>query len=111
MDLRARPNVRGVCVCLFQSLDSVGAAEEARSKRHSASELGSISYSDVRREGWLHYKQILTEKGKVGGGTCREEGEEKGKVGGGTCRGEEGRNVEEQEESNHLDQFPSSVPL
>ncbi|XP_046895014.1 rho GTPase-activating protein 23-like isoform X3 [Hypomesus transpacificus] len=61
------------------SLDSLGAAEEARSKRHSTSELGSISYSDVRREGWLHYKQILTEKGKVGGGTCREEGEEKGK--------------------------------
>ncbi|XP_051742636.1 rho GTPase-activating protein 23 isoform X5 [Ctenopharyngodon idella] len=46
------------------SLDSLGAAEEARSKRHSTSELGSISYSDVRREGWLHFKQIHTEKGK-----------------------------------------------
>eukprot|EP00063_Salmo_salar_P073080 XP_014047915.1 PREDICTED: rho GTPase-activating protein 23-like isoform X3 [Salmo salar] len=51
------------------SLDSLGAAEEARSKRHSTSELGSISYSDIWREGWLHYKQILTEKGKkVGSG-------------------------------------------
>uniref|UniRef100_A0A6Q2XU91 Rho GTPase activating protein 23b n=1 Tax=Esox lucius TaxID=8010 RepID=A0A6Q2XU91_ESOLU len=51
------------------SLESIGAAEEARSKRHSTSDLGSISYSDVWREGWLHYKQILTEKGKkVGSG-------------------------------------------
>ncbi|KAM6957579.1 rho GTPase-activating protein 23 isoform 2-T2 [Aplochiton taeniatus] len=51
------------------SLDNIGGAEEMRSKRHSTSELGSISYSDVRREGWLHYKQILTEKGKkVGSG-------------------------------------------
>ncbi|XP_035260364.1 rho GTPase-activating protein 23-like isoform X2 [Anguilla anguilla] len=51
------------------SLDSLGSAEEARSKRHSTSELGNISFSDVRKEGWLHYKQILTEKGKkVGGG-------------------------------------------
>ncbi|KAJ8245943.1 hypothetical protein GJAV_G00261960 [Gymnothorax javanicus] len=51
------------------SLDSLGSAEEARSKRHSTSELGNMSFSDVRKEGWLHYKQILTEKGKkVGGG-------------------------------------------
>uniref|UniRef100_A0A8C5H7A5 Rho GTPase-activating protein 23-like n=1 Tax=Gouania willdenowi TaxID=441366 RepID=A0A8C5H7A5_GOUWI len=51
------------------SLDNLGSAEEVRSKRHSTSELGNISYSDVRREGWLHYKQILTEKGKkVGSG-------------------------------------------
>ncbi|KAJ3600313.1 hypothetical protein NHX12_031298, partial [Muraenolepis orangiensis] len=51
------------------SLDNLGTAEEVRSKRHSTSELGTITYSDVRREGWLHYKQILTEKGKkVGGG-------------------------------------------
>ncbi|XP_061086425.1 rho GTPase-activating protein 23-like [Conger conger] len=51
------------------SLDSLGSAEEARSKRHSTSELGNLSFSDVRKEGWLHYKQILTEKGKkVGGG-------------------------------------------
>ncbi|XP_051569899.1 rho GTPase-activating protein 23-like isoform X2 [Myxocyprinus asiaticus] len=46
------------------SLDSLGAAEEARTKRHSTSELGSISYSDVKREGWLHFKQIHTVKGK-----------------------------------------------
>ncbi|KAI1887247.1 hypothetical protein AGOR_G00187910 [Albula goreensis] len=51
------------------SLDSLGAAEEARSKRHSTSELGNITFSDVRKEGWLHYKQIHTEKGKkVGSG-------------------------------------------
>ncbi|XP_061604564.1 rho GTPase-activating protein 23-like isoform X3 [Phyllopteryx taeniolatus] len=51
------------------SLDNMGTAEEVRSKRHSTSELGNITYSDVRREGWLHFKQILTEKGKkVGSG-------------------------------------------
>ncbi|XP_070707655.1 rho GTPase-activating protein 23-like isoform X2 [Pempheris klunzingeri] len=51
------------------SLENLRAQEEARSKRHSTSELGTITFSDVRKEGWLHYKQILTEKGKkVGGG-------------------------------------------
>lgn len=50
---------------VLQSLDNLRSAEEVRSKRHSTSELGNIAYSDVRREGWLHYKQILTEKGKV----------------------------------------------
>ncbi|XP_053720406.1 rho GTPase-activating protein 23-like isoform X2 [Synchiropus splendidus] len=51
------------------SLENLRAQEEARSKRHSTSELGSITITDVRREGWLHYKQILTEKGKkIGGG-------------------------------------------
>lgn len=50
---------------VLQSLDNLRSAEEVRSKRHSTSELGNISYSDVRREGWLHFKQILTEKGKV----------------------------------------------
>ena len=50
---------------VFQSLESLQAQEEARSKRHSTSELGTITFSDVRKEGWLHYKQILTEKGKV----------------------------------------------
>ncbi|XP_059180452.1 rho GTPase-activating protein 23-like isoform X2 [Centropristis striata] len=51
------------------SLESLRAQEEAQSKRHSTSELGTITFSDVRKEGWLHYKQILTEKGKkVGGG-------------------------------------------
>ncbi|XP_028841347.1 rho GTPase-activating protein 23 isoform X4 [Denticeps clupeoides] len=53
------------------SLDSLASAEEARSKRHSTSELGSINYSDVRREGWLHYKQIHTEKGKKVGSAMR----------------------------------------
>ncbi|XP_044033517.1 rho GTPase-activating protein 23-like isoform X3 [Siniperca chuatsi] len=52
-----------------ESLESLRAQEEARSKRHSTSELGTITFSDVCKEGWLHYKQILTEKGKkVGGG-------------------------------------------
>ncbi|KAL4659277.1 rho GTPase-activating protein 23 isoform X1 [Arapaima gigas] len=51
------------------SLESLGPAEDVRSKRHSTSELGSITFSDVRKEGWLHYKQILTETGKkVGSG-------------------------------------------
>ncbi|KAM4717659.1 rho GTPase-activating protein 23 isoform 3-T3 [Anableps anableps] len=51
------------------SLDILGTAEEVRSKRHSTSELGNISYSNIRREGWLQFKQILTEKGKkVGSG-------------------------------------------
>ncbi|XP_008436269.1 rho GTPase-activating protein 21-like isoform X4 [Poecilia reticulata] len=47
------------------SLDSLRAQEDPHSKRHSTSELGTITFSDVRKEGWLHYKQILTEKGKV----------------------------------------------
>ncbi|KAM9424097.1 rho GTPase-activating protein 23-like [Pholidichthys leucotaenia] len=51
------------------SLENLRAQEDARSKRHSTSELGTITFSDIRKEGWLHYKQILTEKGKkVGGG-------------------------------------------
>ncbi|XP_035389482.1 LOW QUALITY PROTEIN: rho GTPase-activating protein 23 [Electrophorus electricus] len=53
------------------SLESLRAAEDARSKRHSTSELGSITLTDVRKEGWLHYKQILTEKGKKVGGAMR----------------------------------------
>ncbi|KAM4716202.1 rho GTPase-activating protein 23-like isoform 3-T3 [Anableps anableps] len=53
------------------SLDSLRAQEDARSKRHSTSELGTITFSDVRKEGWLHYKQILTEKGKKLGGSMR----------------------------------------
>lgn len=55
-----------ISLFVFQSLENLGTAEEVRSKRHSTSELGNITYSDIRREGWLHYKQILTEKGKVG---------------------------------------------
>ncbi|XP_029013644.1 rho GTPase-activating protein 23 isoform X3 [Betta splendens] len=52
-----------------KALDKFGAAEEVRSKRHSTSELGNITYSDVRREGWLHFKQTHTETGKkVGSG-------------------------------------------
>ncbi|CAL1600181.1 unnamed protein product [Knipowitschia caucasica] len=51
------------------SLDSLRAQEDARSKRHSTSELGTTAVSDVRKEGWLHCKQVLSEKGKkVGAG-------------------------------------------
>uniref|UniRef100_A0A096LSH8 Rho GTPase activating protein 23b n=1 Tax=Poecilia formosa TaxID=48698 RepID=A0A096LSH8_POEFO len=53
------------------SLDSLRAQEDPHSKRHSTSELGTITFSDVRKEGWLHYKQILTEKGKKLGGSMR----------------------------------------
>ncbi|XP_071318311.1 rho GTPase-activating protein 23 isoform X3 [Trachinotus anak] len=51
------------------SLESLRVQEEAQSKRHSTSDLGTITFSDVRKEGWLYYKQILTEKGKkIGSG-------------------------------------------
>ncbi|XP_058858912.1 rho GTPase-activating protein 23-like isoform X6 [Acipenser ruthenus] len=53
------------------SLDSLGVAQDVRSKRHSTSELSNLTFSDVRREGWLHYKQILTEKGKKAGSGMR----------------------------------------
>ncbi|XP_030397477.1 rho GTPase-activating protein 23 isoform X5 [Gopherus evgoodei] len=46
------------------SLDSLGMSEDTRSKRHSTSDLSDVTFSDVRKEGWLHYKQILTQKGK-----------------------------------------------
>uniref|UniRef100_A0A672QIE1 Rho GTPase activating protein 23b n=1 Tax=Sinocyclocheilus grahami TaxID=75366 RepID=A0A672QIE1_SINGR len=47
------------------SLENLRAAEKAR----STFELGNITLTDIRKEGWLHYKQILTNKGKkVGGG-------------------------------------------
>ncbi|XP_033840665.1 rho GTPase-activating protein 23 isoform X2 [Periophthalmus magnuspinnatus] len=53
------------------SLDSLRAQEEARSKRHSTSELGTTVVSNVRKEGWLHCKQVLSEKGKKLGGGIR----------------------------------------
>ncbi|XP_048857010.1 rho GTPase-activating protein 23-like isoform X3 [Brienomyrus brachyistius] len=46
------------------SFDSLGNVVEAHCKRHSTSELGTLTFSNIRKEGWLHYKQILTEKGK-----------------------------------------------
>lgn len=54
---------------LLQSLDSWGTSEDADApaKRHSTSDLSDATFSDIRREGWLHYKQVLTKKGKVGG--------------------------------------------
>ncbi|XP_006774338.2 PREDICTED: rho GTPase-activating protein 23 isoform X2 [Myotis davidii] len=49
------------------SLDSWGTSEEADapSKRHSTSDLSDTTLSDIRREGWLYYKQVLTNKGKA----------------------------------------------
>ncbi|XP_047465069.1 rho GTPase-activating protein 23-like isoform X2 [Mugil cephalus] len=51
------------------SLESLQAQDDTRSKCHSISDLGTITFRDVRKEGWLHYKQILTEKGKKVGGS------------------------------------------
>ncbi|XP_037100863.1 rho GTPase-activating protein 23-like isoform X1 [Syngnathus acus] len=53
------------------SLESLKAQEEAQSKRHSTSELGTITFSDICKEGWLHYKQILTDKVKKVGSSMR----------------------------------------
>ncbi|XP_021168625.2 rho GTPase-activating protein 23 isoform X2 [Fundulus heteroclitus] len=53
------------------SLDSLRAQEDAPSKRHSTSELGTVTFSQVHKEGWLYHKQILTEKGKKVGGSMR----------------------------------------
>ncbi|VFV42451.1 rho gtpase-activating protein 23 [Lynx pardinus] len=49
------------------SLDSWGTSEDADvpSKRHSTSDLSDATFSDIRREGWLYYKQVLTKKGKL----------------------------------------------
>lgn len=58
-----------LCCVTLQSLDSLGTSEDTRSKRHSTSDLSDVTFSDVRKEGWLHYKQILTKKGKVRGGS------------------------------------------
>ncbi|XP_064492445.1 rho GTPase-activating protein 23 isoform X3 [Pseudopipra pipra] len=54
------------------SLDSLGTSEDARSKRHSTSDLSDVPFSAVRKEGWLHCKQILTKKGKKVGGGLRQ---------------------------------------
>uniref|UniRef100_A0A8C3PN19 Rho GTPase activating protein 23 n=1 Tax=Calidris pygmaea TaxID=425635 RepID=A0A8C3PN19_9CHAR len=54
------------------SLDSLGTSEDARSKRHSTSDLSDVPFSAVRKEGWLHCKQILTKKGKKVGGGIRQ---------------------------------------
>ncbi|XP_057681706.1 rho GTPase-activating protein 23-like isoform X2 [Corythoichthys intestinalis] len=53
------------------SLEGLKAEEETRSKRHSTSELGTVTFSDISKEGWLHCKQILTDKGKKVAGTMR----------------------------------------
>uniref|UniRef100_A0A452R858 Rho GTPase activating protein 23 n=1 Tax=Ursus americanus TaxID=9643 RepID=A0A452R858_URSAM len=61
-------------VVSLQSLDSWGTSEdaEAPSKRHSTSDLSDATFSDIRREGWLYYKQVLTKKGKKAGGGLRQ---------------------------------------
>uniref|UniRef100_M3YUM6 Rho GTPase activating protein 23 n=1 Tax=Mustela putorius furo TaxID=9669 RepID=M3YUM6_MUSPF len=61
-------------VVSLQSLDSWGTSEDADapSKRHSTSDLSDATFSDIRREGWLYYKQVLTKKGKKAGGGLRQ---------------------------------------
>ncbi|XP_043911298.1 rho GTPase-activating protein 23 isoform X1 [Protopterus annectens] len=54
------------------SLDSLSPTEDLRAKRHSTSDLTDVTFSDVRKEGWLYYKQVLTEKGKKVGGGLRQ---------------------------------------
>ncbi|KAM9209959.1 rho GTPase-activating protein 23 isoform 1-T1 [Dugong dugon] len=56
------------------SLDSWGTSEDADapSKRHSTSDLSDTTFSDIKREGWLCYKQILTKKGKKAGSGLRQ---------------------------------------
>ncbi|XP_069763113.1 rho GTPase-activating protein 23-like isoform X3 [Narcine bancroftii] len=46
------------------SLENLDATENNRSKRHSTSDLCDVTFSDVRKEGWLHFRQLVTEKGK-----------------------------------------------
>uniref|UniRef100_UPI00398F1920 rho GTPase-activating protein 23 isoform X2 n=1 Tax=Pristiophorus japonicus TaxID=55135 RepID=UPI00398F1920 len=46
------------------SLESLDASENTRSKRHSTSDLCDVTFSDVRKEGWLYFRQLVTEKGK-----------------------------------------------
>ncbi|XP_048470465.1 rho GTPase-activating protein 23 isoform X1 [Rhincodon typus] len=46
------------------SLDNLEDTENTRSKRHSTSELCDVTFSDVRKEGWLYFRQLVTEKGK-----------------------------------------------
>ncbi|XP_043530559.1 rho GTPase-activating protein 23-like [Chiloscyllium plagiosum] len=46
------------------SLDNLEDTENRRSKRHSTSELCDVTFSDVRNEGWLYFRQLVTEKGK-----------------------------------------------
>lgn len=57
--------VQYIPLIVSQCLESLQAQEKAQSKRHSTSELETITFSDVCKDGWLHYKQILKEKGKV----------------------------------------------
>ncbi|XP_062893507.1 rho GTPase-activating protein 21-like isoform X1 [Mobula hypostoma] len=46
------------------SLENLDTSESNRSKRHSTSDLCDVTFSDVRKEGWLYFRQLVTEKGK-----------------------------------------------
>uniref|UniRef100_A0A4W3JXU3 Rho GTPase-activating protein 23 n=1 Tax=Callorhinchus milii TaxID=7868 RepID=A0A4W3JXU3_CALMI len=48
----------------LRSLDSLDTSEDTRTKRHSTSDLCDVTFSDVRKEGWLHFRQLVAEKGK-----------------------------------------------
>ncbi|XP_028286115.1 rho GTPase-activating protein 23-like [Parambassis ranga] len=53
------------------SLESLQAHKEGQCEHQSTSELGTITFNDVDKEGWLQYKQILAERGKKVGGSMR----------------------------------------
>ncbi|XP_069768363.1 rho GTPase-activating protein 23-like isoform X2 [Narcine bancroftii] len=46
------------------SLENLDATENNRSKHHSTYDLCDVTFSDVRKEGWLHFRQLVTEKRK-----------------------------------------------
>lgn len=50
---------------MSQYVDSLQPQVEAWSKHHSSSDLRTATFSDVCKQGWLHYKQVHTENGKV----------------------------------------------
>ncbi|KAM6115050.1 LOW QUALITY PROTEIN: rho GTPase-activating protein 23 [Phoenicopterus ruber ruber] len=66
------PSLRAEDFFTDWSLDSLGTSEDACSKRHSTSDLSDVPFSAVRKEGWLHCKQILTKKGKKVGVGIRQ---------------------------------------
>ncbi|CAF95220.1 unnamed protein product, partial [Tetraodon nigroviridis] len=48
----------------LQYAESLQPQVETWSKRHSTSDLRTVPFSDVCKQGWLHYKQVYTEKRK-----------------------------------------------
>lgn len=50
---------------VLQYAETLQPQVEPWSKRHSTSDLRTVTFSDVCKQGWLHYKQVYTEKRKV----------------------------------------------